>query len=105
MTTATATQPEAAQVEEHRWTKAQMRRFNDLQGDIARAQADVKKAEEAAQGFVHYLIEEHDLDSTKPWVIGPHGFVLAPPQAEATPPNNASESEAAPATESAPAQA
>jgi hypothetical protein len=89
----------ATQVEEHRWTKAQMRHFNDLQGNIAQAQADLKKAEEAAQGFVRYLSEEHDLDGNKQWVIGPQGFVLAPQQDEAATPDssNAIESENVPA--------
>lgn len=78
MGTATQEKQEATEVTEHRFTKAQMRRFNELQGDVGRAQEDLKKAEDAVQGFIRYLSDEHDLDPNKQWVIGPQGFMLAP---------------------------
>jgi hypothetical protein len=107
MTTATATQPETAQVAEHRWTKAQMRHWNELNADVAQAQADLARAEKAVQRYAITLSEEHDLDD-RGWVIGPHGFVLAPPQAETAPPvtdptATGNEDGAAPPSETTPA--
>lgn len=80
----TETTQNAAPVE-HRWTKAQMRRFNQLQSEVAQAQKDLERAEAASQGFISYLGDEYDLDGSQKWVIGPHGFMRqedAPQNAE-----------------------
>ena len=66
------------EITEYRWTKAQQRRFNEWQGEVAQARRDLNRAEEAAQKFVNYLAEEHDVDTAQQWVVGPRGFVLAP---------------------------
>lgn len=97
MSTVAEVKTETTEVTEHRFSKAQMRRFNELQSDIGRAQEDLKKAEEAAQGFVRYLSDEHDLDSGKQWVIGPHGFILAP-ETPTPAENNSEQSQAGGAT-------
>lgn len=109
MTTATQPQtaPATAPVEEHRWSKAQMRHFNDLQADLEKAREEVERAEKAVQRYVRTLSEEHDLDPDKPWVIGPHGFVLAKeqPAPDANPPQNvegAAGDQATPTGETAP---
>lgn len=94
MTTPT---PETAKTEptELRWSKAQIRHFNELQREVKEAQDAVTRAQEAVQGFVGYLSEEHELDTSQPWVVGPQGFVLRPeppvappvePPSEETPP-------------------
>jgi hypothetical protein len=56
------------EVMESEFTKAQMRRFNELQTELRRAQSEL-------QSFINYLTEEHELDETKQWQIGPKGFV------------------------------
>ena len=53
---------------ESEFTKAQMRRFNELQAELRRAQGEL-------QNFINYLTEEHELDESKQWQIGPKGFV------------------------------
>lgn len=84
MATKAAVKPTENENEGHPWTRAQLRRFNELQGDVARARRDLAQAEQAAQKFVDYLAEEHDVDTTQNWVVGPRGFILAPepPQKE-----------------------
>lgn len=63
---------------EIRWSKAQIRHFNELQREVKDAQEAVTRAQEAVQGFIGYLSEEHELDVSQPWVVGPQGFVLRP---------------------------
>lgn len=72
---------------EIRWSKAQIRRFNELQREVKEAQDAVTRAQEAVQGFIGYLSEEHELDVSQPWVVGPQGFVLRPSEPAAQPPS------------------
>lgn len=69
---------------ERKFSKAQMRHFNKLQTEMARAQAE-------AQKFTDYLSDELDLDAVKlpdgyAWGIGPNGFVAVPQQGQVPPP-------------------
>jgi len=77
-----------AEPTELRWSKAQIRHFNELQREVKEAQGAVTRAQEAVQGFIGYLSEEYELDVSQPWVVGPQGFVLRPsePSAPATQP-------------------
>lgn len=77
MTTQTQEAPKI-EPREIRWSKAQIRRFNELQREVKDAQEAVTRAQEAVQGFIGYLSEEHELDASQPWVVGPQGFVLRP---------------------------
>jgi hypothetical protein len=65
---ATQTQDTAT---EHRFSKAQLKHFNELQTEVQRAQAELQK-------FTSYLAEEHEIDTSKQWAIGRYGFELAP---------------------------
>lgn len=62
------------------FSKAQLKHFRELQ-------ATARQAQEELQTFVNYLTEEHELDMTKPWTLGPNGFV------EQTPPGKSAETE------------
>lgn len=64
---------------EYDFSKAQLKRFNDLQMAVKRAQAEL-------QSFADYLAEEHGLSDVElpagyEWQIGPKGFRGAPGQA------------------------
>lgn len=73
-----ATTGQAAQPEVRKLSKAQAKRFKDLQVNLARAEASL-------QDFVSYLAEEHDIPEGEHWQIGPEGFVRAATPANGTP--------------------
>lgn len=54
--------------EVRKFSKAQMKRFNELQANAQRAQGSL-------QEFINYLAEEHGLEEGEQWTIGPQGFV------------------------------
>lgn len=61
---------EKAKPEVRKFSKAQAKRFNELQANVQRAQG-------ALQEFVNYLGEEHGLEEGEQWTLGPEGFVRA----------------------------
>lgn len=60
----------AEKPEVRKFSKAQKKRFNELQANAQRAQG-------ALQEFVNYLGEEHGLEEGEQWTLGPEGFVRA----------------------------
>ena len=84
MTTQTQETTKAEQTEVA-WSKAQLRHFAKLNGEIEQAKRDLEKAEGVRQEYLNYLVDEYSLDTSKAWVVGPQGFVLAPEKAAKPP--------------------